>query len=74
MTVTLSPLHIDCDFDSGNILVKDASDPKRVRLDIRPDTSSDHFQWFHFKAAGLTPGQTHGFSLENAGASSYHEA
>ncbi|ROL74072.1 M14-type cytosolic carboxypeptidase [Pseudomonas vranovensis] len=74
MTVTLSPLHIDCDFDSGNILVKDVSDPARVRLEIRPDTHSEHFQWFHFKAAGLTPGQNHAFVLDNAGASSYHEA
>ncbi|QBF27041.1 hypothetical protein EXN22_15575 [Pseudomonas tructae] len=74
MTVTLSPLHIDCDFDSGNILVKDASDPAHVRLAIRPDTRSPHFQWFHFKADGLSPGQIHGFILENAGQSSYHEA
>ncbi|TDF82492.1 M14-type cytosolic carboxypeptidase [Pseudomonas sp. H9] len=74
MTVTLPPLHIDCDFDSGNILINDASDPRRTRLAIRPDTQSDHFQWFHFKASGLTPGQTHDFVLENAGQSSYNEA
>jgi len=74
MTVTLTPVHIDCDFDSGNILINDASDPRRVRLAIRPDTRSDHFQWFHFKASGLTPGQKHTFVLENAGQSSYNEA
>lgn len=66
MTVTLSPLQIDCDFDSGNIQVLDTRDPSRVRLAIRPDTNSGHFQWFHFKASGLTPGQTHRFSLDNA--------
>lgn len=74
MTVTLSPLQIDCDFDSGNIQVLDASDPSRVRLAIRPDTHSGHFQWFHFKASGLTPGQTHRFSLDNASQSSYNKA
>ncbi|MBK4987984.1 M14 family metallopeptidase [Pseudomonas sp. S36] len=74
MTVTLSPLQIDCDFDSGNIQVIDANDPAHVRLAIRPDTHSGHYQWFHFKASGLTPGQTHRFSLENASGSSYRNA
>ncbi|MGX1127026.1 M14 family metallopeptidase [Pseudomonas sp. HLS-6 TE3448] len=74
MSVTLSPLHITCDFDSGNIVVRDASEPSQVRLAIRPDTRSDHFQWFHFKASGLTPGHTHRFTLENAGQSSYNQA
>ncbi|MGJ3442503.1 M14-type cytosolic carboxypeptidase [Pseudomonas sp. Je.1.5.c] len=74
MTVTLSPLQIDCDFDSGNIQVKDASDPSRVHLAIRPDSHSDHFQWFHFKVDGLTPGHTHRFSLDNASQSSYKNA
>lgn len=74
MTVTLSPLHIDCAFDAGNIDVIDASDPSHVRLNIRPDTCSEHFQWFHFKTEGLTPGHSHAFSLENAGQSSYNDA
>lgn len=74
MTVTLSPLQIDCDFDSGNIQVIDANDPAHVRLAIRPDTHSGHYQWFHFKASGLTLGQTHRFNLENASGSSYRNA
>ncbi|AIR91323.1 M14 family metallopeptidase [Pseudomonas cremoricolorata] len=74
MTVTPTPLQIDCDFDSGNIDVLDASDPYKVRLAIRPDTYSGHFQWFHFRSNGLTPGQRHRFSLENAGQSSYPHA
>ncbi|MBK5011433.1 carboxypeptidase family protein [Pseudomonas sp. S60] len=74
MTVTLSPLQIDCDFDSGNIQVIDANDPAHLRLAIRPDTHSGHYQWFHFKASGLTLGQTHRFSLENASCSSYRNA
>ncbi|PWB32405.1 hypothetical protein DCO48_13790 [Pseudomonas sp. SDI] len=74
MTVTLSPISIECDFDAGNILVRDASNPAQVRLAIRPDTHSEHFQWFHFKASGLTLGQRHQFILENAGESSYNAA
>lgn len=74
MTVTLSPLHIDCEFDAGNIHVVDASNPAQVHLHIRPDTHSGHFQWFHFKVSGLTVGQTHRFSLDNAHASSYKNA
>lgn len=70
----MTELSIDCDFDSGNILVRDASNPHEVRLAIRKDTCSDHFQWFHFKASGLTPGQTHAFILENASESSYKNA
>lgn len=74
MTVTPTPLHIDCDFDAGNIQVLDASDPSHVHLAIRPDTHSDHFQWFYFKVSGLTPGQVHRFSLDNASQSSYGNA
>ncbi|MFP3499447.1 M14-type cytosolic carboxypeptidase, partial [Pseudomonas sp. SIMBA_059] len=43
-------------------------------LAIRPDTHSGHFQWFHFKVSGLTPGQVHRFSLDNASESSYKNA
>lgn len=67
-------MQIRSDFDSGNIQVLDASDPSRVRLAIRKDFASDHFQWFHFLAEGLTPGQKHCFSLENARQSSYPHA
>ena len=58
MTVAPSSLHISSDFDSGNIQVLDASDPFDVKLAIKSDTKSPHFQWFHFKVDGLTPGQT----------------
>ena len=74
MTVAPSSLHISSDFDSGNIQVLDASNPMQVRLAIKPDTKSPHFQWFHFKAEGLTPGQTHHFQLCNASQSSYNKA
>ncbi len=74
MTVAPSSLHISSDFDSGNIQVLDASNPLQVKLAIKPDTKSPHFQWFHFKADGLTPGYTHHFQLSNASQSSYNKA
>jgi murein tripeptide amidase MpaA len=55
--VTQSPLSITCDFDSGNIVVLHASNPRNVQLAIRPDTRSPHFQWFHFKVDGMQVGQ-----------------
>ncbi|MCI3946050.1 carboxypeptidase family protein [Pseudomonas syringae] len=69
MTLTIS-----ADFDSGNIQVLDASDPAHIRLAIRPDTRSDHFQWFHFKVDGLSAGQSYGFSLTNASESTFNTA
>ena len=74
MTVAPSSLHISSDFDSGNIQVLDTSNPLQVKLAIKPDTKSPHFQWFHFKADGLTPGHTHHFQLSNASQSSYNKA
>ncbi|UTW09094.1 M14 family metallopeptidase [Pseudomonas benzenivorans] len=65
---------ISSDFDSGNIEVLDADNPQQVLLAMRPDLNSHHFQWFHFKAEGLTPGQRYGFSLTNAGQSAYSQA
>ncbi|TDV50107.1 murein tripeptide amidase MpaA [Pseudomonas graminis] len=72
--MTQTALTLSADFDSGNIVVLDASNPKAVQLAIRPDTRSAHFQWFHFKADGLQIGEPHGFSLTNAGESSYNRA
>ncbi|WP_422911385.1 M14 family metallopeptidase [Pseudomonas sp. MAC6] len=67
-------MQISSNFDSGNIEVIDTSNPKQVLLAIRPDLNSAHFQWFHFKVEGLQPGQRYGFSLSNAGQSSYKNA
>ncbi len=67
-------MKISSDFDSGNILVQDASDPHKVLLAMRKDLNSDHFQWFHFHVEGLTPGARHDFSIINAGQSAYSHA
>jgi murein tripeptide amidase MpaA len=72
--VTQTSLSISADFDSGNIVVVDASNPQSVQLAMRSDSKSAHFQWFHFKVDGMQVGQPHSFSLGNAGESSYNRA
>jgi murein tripeptide amidase MpaA len=72
--VIQTPLSVTCDFDSGNVVVLDTSNPQNVQLAIRPDTRSAHFQWFHFKVDGMQVGQPHAFSLTNASESSYSRA
>lgn len=67
-------MQIRADFDSGNIQVIDASDPRRIRLAIRPDLASQHFQWFHFKVEGMAAATEHCFTLVNAGQSAYSHA
>jgi murein tripeptide amidase MpaA len=74
MTLAFPSLDIRADFDSGNIQVIDASDRQHVRLAIRPDSNSPHFQWFHFKVSGLVPGEPHRFVLENASTSTFYRA
>ena len=65
MTLTISAA-----FDSGNIIVKDASDPQNVRLEIAKDHQSDFYQWFHFRVTGER-GQTIRLVIENAGGAAY---
>ncbi len=74
MTVALTSIRISTDFDSGNIQVLDAHDSHQLLLAIKPDTRSQHYQWFHFKAEGMHVGHTHTFRLSNAGKSSYPHA
>ncbi|MEL7547225.1 MAG: M14-type cytosolic carboxypeptidase, partial [Pseudomonadota bacterium] len=59
-------LSISAAFDSGNIIVRDASDPAKVRLAIAKDHQSDFFQWFHFRVSGAV-GQHVSLVIENAG-------
>lgn len=67
------PINVDARFDSGNIEVRDLSDPSNLRLAIRPDTHSAHLQWFHFRATGLEPGKLYRFVLENAGQATFND-
>jgi len=63
-------LHISSGFDSGNIIVNDASDPANIRLSIRKDTNSDYYQWFHFRLTGAQ-NQACRMVIENAGGAAY---
>ena len=63
-------MRISSQFDSGNIVVKSASDPKDIRLEIKKDNGSDFYQWFHFRLSGAK-GQTCRMVIENAGGAAY---
>ena len=61
---------ISAAFDSGNIIVKDASDPENIRLEIAKDHQSDFYMWFHFRVTG-EPSQPVRLRIENAGGAAY---
>jgi len=66
----MTKLNISCAFDSGNILVSDISDPSDIRLNIRKDTNSDFYQWFHFRLSGARD-QACNMVIENASDAAY---
>lgn len=63
-------MRISSQFDSGNIIVKSAEDPKNIRLEIHTDTGSDFYQWFHFRVTGAA-GVPCRFVIENASGAAY---
>lgn len=63
-------MRISSQFDAGNIIVKDAANPRNIRLDIRKDTGSDFYQWFYFRVTGAA-GTLARFVIENAGGAAY---
>lgn len=65
-------LHITDQFDSGNIIVREAADPGEIRLEIRKDNGSDFYQWFHFRVSGAR-GEDLEMRIENAGGAAYLE-
>lgn len=40
---------ITSDFDSGNIVPINITDPSNLQLEIKPDGKADFFQWFYFR-------------------------
>jgi murein tripeptide amidase MpaA len=63
-------MDLDASFDSGNIEVLDASDPRDIQLAIRKDHHSEFYQWFHFRLMGAR-GQQVRFHITNAAGAAY---
>jgi murein tripeptide amidase MpaA len=63
-------LQVSAGFDSGNIEVVTADDPNDIRLGIRADSQSPHYQWFHFRLAGAKDRDVV-LRLTNAGGAAY---
>jgi murein tripeptide amidase MpaA len=63
------PLHIDADFDGGNIEVRGVGETG-ADLAIRPDSNGPWFQWFYFRVTGAAR-RTLALRIVNAGASAY---
>ncbi len=61
-------LQVSSHFDSGNIVVIDASDPAAIQLEIPFDAGGEHRQWFHFRVSGSGPRT---LRIRNAGQCSY---
>ena len=63
-------MRISSVFDAGNILVKSASNPADIRLEIEKDNGSDFYQWFYFRLTGAKD-QVVRMTIENAGGAAY---
>lgn len=63
-------MYISSAFDSGNIVVVDASQLSDIQLEIRADAGQDHRQWFHFRLTGAK-GQKPRLRILNASEVSY---
>jgi murein tripeptide amidase MpaA len=63
-------MHIDSNFDSGNIDVVEVHPDNRANLRIRKDVGDEHMQWFYFRVDGArnTPCT---LRILNAGEASY---
>ncbi|GAB4192542.1 MAG: M14-type cytosolic carboxypeptidase [Wenzhouxiangellaceae bacterium] len=65
-------MHITSEFDSGNIICDDCSDPRDIQLRIRNDHQSDFYQWFYFRLTGARD-QACRLRFTNAGDAAYAE-
>ncbi len=65
-------VNISSNFDSGNIVVINAENPKQIELQIRNDNQSEFYQWFHFKLDS-TPFLEHKIKISDLAKSAYPE-
>ncbi|MEM7284661.1 MAG: M14-type cytosolic carboxypeptidase, partial [Pseudomonadota bacterium] len=63
-------MHINDNFDGGNIDVQSAYSPKDIRLKIKMDKGERHGQWFFFQLCDAS-GDSCNVFIENAGDMSY---
>ena len=66
-------MHIDSNFDSGNIEVVDIGDDHTAQLKIRKDAGDEHMQWFYFRVDEAQD-QNCTLKIVNAGQASYPKA
>lgn len=66
-------MHIDSNFDSGNIEVVEILNDNQARLRIKKDVGDEHMQWFYFRVDGAG-GQSCTLQILNAGDASYPKA
>lgn len=67
-----SNIVISSHFDSGNIRVVSAESADNIQLNIRKDTNSDFYQWFHFRLQS-TANTPHVMRILNASGAAYVE-
>ncbi|GAC14938.1 M14 family metallopeptidase [Aliiglaciecola lipolytica] len=65
-------MKISSNFDSGNIVVVNAENPKQIELQINKDNQSEFYQWFHFKLDS-TPFVEHNIKIGDLAKSAYPE-
>jgi len=63
-------IRVSSQFDSGNIVVLDGSNPGDIQLEISKDNKSDFYQWFYFRVTGAK-GELCRFKIVNAGGAAY---
>ena len=66
-------MHIDSNFDSGNIEVVELRPGHRADLRIKKDAGDEHRQWFYFRVDGVRD-QPCTLRILNAGQASYPKA
>lgn len=63
-------MKISSQFDGGNIICLECTDPQNIRLAIKPDNQTDIFQWFYFRLSGAKALDCR-LKITNAGVSTY---
>ncbi len=63
-------IDVTSDFDHGNIICRNVSDPSDIRLEIRPDGNAPFYQWFYYRVDNARY-QPLTMKIVNAGGASY---